>query len=71
MTVAVSFGVLLYSVSVLITEEAAGSIFSTTVLSSGYGGALLIGGLLAPVVGRRADRFGVRPTDVNHLLKGG
>ncbi|MGI9649378.1 MAG: MFS transporter [Acidimicrobiia bacterium] len=59
-TVAVSFGVLLYSVSVLITEEAAGSVFSTTVLSGGYGGALLIGGLLAPVVGRRADRFGVR-----------
>jgi MFS family permease len=59
-TVAVSFGVLLYSVSVLITEEAAGSVFSTTVLSAGYGGALLIGGLLAPVVGRRADRVGVR-----------
>jgi MFS family permease len=59
-TVAVSFGVLLYSVSVLITEEAAGSVFSTTVLSAGYGGALLVGGLLAPSVGRRADRLGVR-----------
>ena len=36
-TVAVSFGVLLYAISVLITQEAAGSIFSTTVLSAGYG----------------------------------
>ena len=60
-TVAVSFGVLLYSVSVLITEEAAGSVFSTTVLSAGYGGALLVGGASAPVIGRRADRLGVRP----------
>jgi MFS family permease len=59
-TVAVSFGVLLYSVSVLITEQAAGSVFSATVLSAGYGGALLVGGLLAPSVGRRADRLGVR-----------
>lgn len=58
--VAVSFGVLLYAVSVLITDEAAGSVFSTTVLSVGYGGALLVGGLLAPLVGRRADRVGVR-----------
>ncbi|NNC91889.1 MAG: MFS transporter [Acidimicrobiia bacterium] len=59
-TVAVSFGVLLYSVSVLITEKAAGSVFSTTVLSAGYGGALLVGGLLAPSVGRHVDRLGVR-----------
>ncbi len=57
---AISFGVLLYAVSVLITEEAAGSVFSTTVLSTGYGGALLVGGGLAPFVGRRADRLGVR-----------
>ena len=59
-TVAVSFGVLLYSVSVLITEEAAGAVFSTTVLSVGYGGALLVGGVSAPLIGRRVDRAGVR-----------
>jgi MFS family permease len=69
-TVAVSFGVLLYSVSVLITEEAAGSVFSTTVLSAGYGGALLVGGLLAPSVGRRADRFGVRLIFVTGIVLG-
>ena len=69
-TVAVSFGVLLYSVSVLITEEAAGSAFSTTVLSAGYGGALLVGGLLAPSVGRRADRLGVRLIFVTGIVLG-
>ena len=69
-TVAVSFGVLLYSVSVLITEEAAGSVFSTTVLSAGYGGALLVGGLLAPSVGRRADRLGVRLIFVTGIVLG-
>ena len=69
-TVAVSFGVLLYSVSVLITEEAAGAVFSTTVLSAGYGGALLVGGLLAPSVGRRADQFGVRPIFVTGIALG-
>ncbi|NNF70555.1 MAG: MFS transporter [Acidimicrobiia bacterium] len=58
-TVAVAFGVLLYAVSVLITEEAAGSVFSATVLSAGYGGSLLTGGLLAPVVGRYVDRHGI------------
>jgi MFS family permease len=68
--VAVSFGVLLYSVSVLITEEAAGSVFSTTVLSAGYGGALLVGGVFAPSVGRRADRYGVRLIFVTGVLLG-
>lgn len=70
-TVAVAFGVLLYSVSVLITEDAAGGVFSTTVLSAGYGGALLIGGFLAPRVGRRADRHGVRPIFGVGVLLGG
>lgn len=70
-TVAVSFGVLLYAVSVLVTEGAAGSAFSTTVLSIGYGGALLVGGLLAPLVGRRADRFGVRLILLTGVALGG
>ncbi len=59
-SVAVAFGTLLYAFSVLITEEAAGADFSTTTLSVAYGGAILIGGLLAIPVGRRADRRGVR-----------
>jgi predicted MFS family arabinose efflux permease len=70
-TVTVAFGVLLYSVSVLITEDAAGAVFSTTVLSAGYGGALLVGGILAPRIGRRADRHGVRPIFATGVLVGG
>jgi MFS family permease len=58
--VMVSFGSLFYAYSVLITEEAAGAEFSTSLLSSAYGGFVLIGGLLAVVVGRYADRNGVR-----------
>jgi MFS family permease len=69
-TVTVAFGVLLYSVSVLITEQAAGSAFSVTVLSAGYGGALLVGGLLAPTIGRRADRFGVGRIFVTGVILG-
>ncbi|MDH3605595.1 MAG: MFS transporter [Acidimicrobiia bacterium] len=70
-TVTVAFGVMLYAVSVLITEEAAGAAFSTTVLSTGYGGALLIGGVLAPSIGRRADRLGVRLIFVSGIVLGG
>ena len=60
-TVAVAFGSLFYAFSVLITAEAAGSDFSTTVLSVGYGGMVLVGGALAFAVGRFVDRNGVRP----------
>ncbi|MDJ0961403.1 MAG: MFS transporter [Acidimicrobiia bacterium] len=59
--VMVSFGSLFYAYSVLITDEAAGSEFSTSLLSTAYGGFVLIGGLLAFAVGRYADRRGVRP----------
>lgn len=58
--VMVSFGSLFYAYSVLITDEAAGSEFSTSLLSTAYGGFVLIGGLLAFAVGRYADRHGVR-----------
>jgi predicted MFS family arabinose efflux permease len=58
--VMVSFGSLFYAYSVLITDEAAGADFSTSALSTAYGGFVLIGGLLAVVVGRFADRHGVR-----------
>ncbi len=60
-TVAVAFGSLFYAFSVLITAEAAGSDFSTSVLSIAYGGTVLIGGALAFAVGRFVDRNGVRP----------
>lgn len=59
--VAVSFGSLFYAYSVLITDEAAGGRFSTTVLSTAYAGMVLFGGVLAYAVGRTADRRGVRP----------
>ena len=59
--VAVSFGSLFYAYSVLITDEAAGGRFSTTVLSTAYAGFILFGGLLAFLIGRIADRRGVRP----------
>lgn len=59
-TVAVAFGVLFYAFSVLITDRAAGSDFSTAVLSIAYGGTVLVGGGLAFVVGRYVDTHGVR-----------
>ena len=58
--VAVAFGSLFYAYSVLITEEAAGGRFSTTALSTADGGMVLFGGFLAFLVGRTADRYGVR-----------
>ena len=45
-TVMVAFGVMFYGFSVFLTVDAAGADFSTTVLSVGYGGAALVGGLL-------------------------
>jgi MFS family permease len=59
-TVMVAFGVILYGFSIFVTDAAAGSEFSTTVLSAGYGGSIVAGGLLAVPIGRRADRVGVR-----------
>lgn len=69
-TVAFAFGVLLYAISVLITAEAAGSVFSATVLSAGYGGALLVGGLLAPAVGRSIDHRGISRTLIGGVVLG-
>lgn len=60
LTVMVAFGVILYGFSIYITDHAAGSVFSKTVLSVGYGGSVFVGGLLAVPVGRYADRHGVR-----------
>lgn len=59
-TVSVAFGALLYALSVLVTDRAAGSEFSTGVLSTAYGGTVLVGGGLAFVIGRVVDARGVR-----------
>lgn len=59
-TVSVSYGALFYGFSVLLSDTAAGGSFSTTVLSAAFGGAVLTGGLASVVVGRVADRRGVR-----------
>ncbi|HEX2153490.1 MAG TPA: MFS transporter [Acidimicrobiia bacterium] len=59
-TVAVAFGVLLYAFSVLVTDRAAGSEFSTGILSTAYGGTVLVGGGLAFLIGRFVDQRGVR-----------
>ncbi len=59
-TVVVAFGSMFYGFSVFLTEEAAGGEFSTSLLSLGYAGSVVAGGLLAFPVGRYADRHGVR-----------
>ena len=59
-TVMAAFGIMFYGFSVYLTDDAAGSEFSTTALSLAYGGAVLGGGLLAMPLGRYADRHGVR-----------
>ena len=58
--VAVAFGSMFYAMSVMLTDQAAGGEFSTTTLSLAYGGLTLVGGGLAYLIGRRADRTGVR-----------
>jgi MFS family permease len=60
LTVMVAFGIMFYGFSVYLTTEAAGSDFSTTVLSLAYSGAVLAGGLMAMPVGAYADRHGVK-----------
>lgn len=59
-TVMVAFGAMFYAFSVFLTEDAAGAEFSNTVLSLGFGGSSLVGGLIAFPVGRFADARGVR-----------
>lgn len=56
----VSFGVQLYAMSVLLSEKAAGGVFSISLLSAAFGGSVVIAGLLAPAVGRWADHNSVR-----------
>jgi len=56
----VAFGVTLYAMSVLLTDRAAGSEFSISLLSVGFGGATVISGLVAPLIGRYVDEHSVR-----------
>ncbi|MCH8899931.1 MAG: MFS transporter [Acidobacteria bacterium] len=58
--VMVAFGTLFYAYSIFITGEAAGSEYSISLLSLAWTGAVLVGGGFAFMVGRRADRHGVR-----------
>ena len=58
--VSVAYGALYYGFAVLITAPAAGGEFSRGLLSAAYGGSVLTGGLAAVLVGRLADRLGVR-----------
>lgn len=67
----VAFGVSLYAMSVLLTEEAAGADFSISVLSAGFGGAAIVAGFLAPVVGRVADHHSVRGLMLAGSILGG
>ncbi|KAA3639185.1 MAG: MFS transporter [Armatimonadetes bacterium] len=56
----IAFGVELYAMSVLLTEDAAGGEFSISLLSLAFGGSVVIAGLVAPRVGRWADHHAVR-----------
>jgi MFS family permease len=58
--VAVAYGTQLYALSVMVTGKAAGGEFSISLLSAGFGGAAVVAGLSAPLVGRIADRHSVR-----------
>jgi len=69
--VLVAFGVSLYAMSVLLTEEAAGGEFSISLLSAAFGGSAIVAGLLAPRVGRHADDHSVRGITLLGGLLGG
>ncbi|MEZ5175406.1 MAG: MFS transporter [Acidimicrobiia bacterium] len=56
----VAFGIELYAMSVLLTENAAGGDFSIGLLSLAFGGSVVIAGVAAPRVGRWADHHSVR-----------
>jgi DHA1 family inner membrane transport protein len=58
--VMVAFGVTLYAMSVLLTEDAAGGEFSISLLSAAFGGSAVIAGLLAPRIGAHADDHSIR-----------
>jgi len=64
----VAFGSILYGFSVLVTDDAAGADFSTTVLSLGITGSGIVAALMARPLGRYMDRSGVRSVTVAGAL---
>lgn len=60
LTVTLSFGMILYGFSVYVTDEAAGAVFSKSVLSLAFAGSVSISGLMALPIGHYADKHGVR-----------
>lgn len=58
-SVVVAFGCVLYGFSVYVTDQAAGSVFTTSLLSVAYAGAVIASGLSSVPVGRHIDRHGV------------
>ena len=55
----------------LLTDEAAGAVFSTTTLSVAYGGSVLVGGGSTFWIGRYADRNGIRTIVLVGAIVGG
>ncbi len=62
--IVVAFGSILYGFSVLVTDDAAGADFSTTVLSLGITGSGVVAALIARRLGRYMDHQGVRSVTV-------
>ncbi len=60
LTVGVAFGAVLYGFSVLITGQGAGGEFSSSALSTAFGGSVLAGAAVVVPVGRFAGRHGIR-----------
>lgn len=59
-SVVVSFGCVLYGFSVYATDGAAGSVYSTSLLSLAFSGTVIASGLCAIPLGRIMDKTGVR-----------
>lgn len=55
-----SFGSILYGFSIYVTDEAAGAVFSSSMLSFAYTGSVVVSGLAAAPLGRFMDRHGTR-----------
>lgn len=60
LTVGVGFGAVLYGFSVLITTSGAGGEFSSSALSTAFGGSVLAGAVVVVPIGRVAGRRGIR-----------
>ncbi|WP_022873223.1 MFS transporter [Nesterenkonia alba] len=59
-SIGVSFGAILFGTSVMLTSQAAGSVFSISLLSTAFSGSVLVGAAFAVHIGRHADAHGIR-----------